>query len=465
MTRAATALTLLIFLASCASDSADSSATGPAHIAVVGGDAQLADAFDTLPRPVRFEVTDAHGRAMPGIHVTFVVTLGDGSVPESSAMTDAAGQVETLWFMGGEAGVQGIEAHVSTSLFATATAATCPPGECYPAARLDGPISDATLLELATYEGSGQTVHPDVVRGHGQASAFWLAITPYPGGDLSHENPSIFRSTNTVRWDVPAGAVNPLATPSAVTGYLSDPDIVFNSSDQRLWMFFRAYSPSQNVISVIRSYNGSGWDQPTVVLSAPSHQLVSPSIVRGGPHAAWVMWAVNAGPQGCSASSTTLDRRTSTDGLHWTAGVPTDLAQPGETIWHIDVEWVPARGEYWAVYNTFPTGTSCATHALYIARSTDGTHWITSPSPIARSGLIPAFADVLYRSSFLVDGKGSRVTLWMSGAAYTDQTGYVWRTASVSTTASELFGIAAIPAAGPRTAFRALPPPEADVGH
>jgi hypothetical protein len=172
------------------------------------------------------------------------------------------------------------------------------------------------------------------------------------------------------------------------------------------------------------------------------------------------MWGVNAGPHGCSAAATTVDRRTSTDGINWSAAVLTDLAQPGQVIWHIDVEWIPARAEYWAIYNTYPAGWSCATHALYLARSTDGVHWTVAPSPIARSGLTAPFADIIYRSTFLVDMAGNRATLWMSGASYTNATGYSWHTAVASTTTAELLAIAAVPSAPAHLSSRYLPPPE-----
>ncbi len=456
---------LLALLSACSTDSSGS-ASGPGSITVTAGDAQLADIHDLLPMPIRFAVTDNKGRPVPSVPVTFVVTLGDGSVPLSQQTTDADGIVETKWTMGSMGGVQELEARTSSGLVASATATTCVPGDCFPESRIDGPLNAATLLTLATYDSSGQTVHPDIVHGHGAVSGYWLAITPYPGGNFMYENPSIFRSSDTEQWDVPPGVTNPLAGPSGVTGFLSDPDIVFNPSDQRLWMYYRSYTSAENTISVIHSSNGSTWDTPTIVLSAPAHQVVSPSIVRIGPGAPWEMWAVNAGPAGCTATSTTVERRTSNDGLSWSSAATTDLVQHGQVIWHIDVEWIPGRAEYWAVYNTFVSGDNCATQSLYLARSADGVHWITSPSPIARAGLVDGFADVIYRSTFLTNSKGTRVLMVMSGAKYLQGVGYVWRTGTVSISTDALLAIAAAPAPSlSRTPHRTLPPPEADVGH
>src|SRR4051812_43260793 len=94
-------------------------------------------------------------------------------------------------------------------------------------------------LSLVTYDGSGQTVHPDVV----SVPADWigtrryLAITPYPAGDGSKENPSIFGGDDIDVWRAPAGLTNPVVRPAG--GYLSDPDIVYEPQRRELWMYYR----------------------------------------------------------------------------------------------------------------------------------------------------------------------------------------------------------------------------------
>jgi hypothetical protein len=451
-------------LLGCQADSTAIPAGSATTITVVSGNDQLAELNDTLPLPVRFRVTDARGTAVRGSDVQLLVTLGDGRIPVAALVTDDSGDVTTPWVMGNASGVQSLEAHAA-GIVGTANARLCAIGECYPSSRVEGPLANALLLDVPTYEGSGQAVHPDVVAGSGALSGFWLALTPYPNGNVDVENPSIFRSAAGTDWIVPAGVHNPLALPGVDAAYLSDPDMVFNTADQRLWLFYRGASNARNIISVIRSSDGSHWDTPTAVLNVPSHQAVSPTIVRGAPQAAWVMWAVNAGPLGCAAATTTVERRTSTDGLRWSAATTVDLVQPGEAIWHIDIEWIPARSEYWAIYNTYPIGSACSTHSLYIAQSKDGIKWTVSPSPIIRSGINEAFHDIVYRSTLLADSRGNRMTLWISGARYSQQAGvYTWRTATVSTTAGALLAIAAAPRSSLSTAAVTprLPNPEPD---
>jgi hypothetical protein len=139
------------------------------------------------------------------------------------------------------------------------------------------------------------------------------------------------------------------------------------------------------------------------------------------------MWSVDAGAVGCEAQATAVDLRRSADGVHWSAPTRVHLAQPGFSPWHIDVQWIPTLGEYWALYNGKLAG-DCATPALFFARSADGVAWTTYPSPVLARGVIPELKDVVYRSTFEYDPAADAVTLWYSGARY-DGSRFVWRAA------------------------------------
>lgn len=452
--------TWLLLSAACRTD-APSTPPLPvaASVVIVSGDRQQADPLDALGAPIQFKVLNGDGNPMAGVAVQFAVPVGGGSVPAPSVTTDSIGYGQTAWTMGPIGGVQELELLVGGKLMATATAATCEPADCFAPSHLSGALSDATLLAIATYDSSGQTVHPDVVRAHGNATGFWLAITPYPNSSTVHENPSIYRSTDAVTWTTPVGATNPLVKGMAPS-YLSDPDLVVDN-DNRLWMYYRSVTRTQNMVKLMRSTDGVHWDTSATVIEVPNHQLVSPSVVRSAPNAAWQMWSVNPGERGCSAPTTTIERRTSSDGIRWNAPSPVELVQPGQSIWHIDVQWIAARAEYWALYNTYASGTSCATTALYLARSPDGVHWTTYPSPIARAGIIGAFRSLVYRSTFMTNPRATQVTLWISGAEFANNA-YTWRTANVTTTVAGLLAIASAPSSPSRAAPAnvKLPPPE-----
>ena len=53
-----------------------------------------------------------------------------------------------------------------------------------------------------TYDGSGQAVHPAFVRlpAAWNGDPFRLVATPYPGGNASYENPSLYTGSVASRW-------------------------------------------------------------------------------------------------------------------------------------------------------------------------------------------------------------------------------------------------------------------------
>ena len=155
------------------------------------------------------------------------------------------------------------------------------------------------------------------------------------------------------------------------------------------------------------------------------------------------MWSVNANV-GCASETTSIELRRSNDGTTWSAPTPVILAQPGYSVWHLDVQWIPSRNEYWAVYNVKTAG-SCTTPALYLATSADGVTWTTYASPVLARGAMRAFSDVVYRSTFSYDAVSDSIELWYSGARY-DSRQYVWRSAYQQRSRGELFAaIARIP--------------------
>ena len=257
---------------------------------------------------------------MQGVAITFAVVAGGGSVPAPAAVTGPDGAAVTDWVLGPTQVPQVLEARADgmSPVRATAAVADCAPAAC-PVP--DPPVLDALeLLALETYDRSGQVVHPDVAPSATiGAYPFWLAITPYPGGDPHFENPSVFQSANGRLWQVPAGLTNPAFLPR--TGYLSDPDVLFDAVEGRLWMYYRQVVgdaerdpavPERGRRRVERAGGDPAGPQPRDRVAGGR---------RGSPVAPWTMFSVNSGPDGCTAHATTVELRTSDDGRHWSAPV------------------------------------------------------------------------------------------------------------------------------------------------
>lgn len=279
-------------------------------------------------------------------------------------------------------------------------------------------------MDFATYDGSREVVHPDMMafpdgwRGH----RYWAVITPYPNSASRFENPSLFGSADGNTWGIPAGVTNPLATTER--GYLSDPDMVYEPVKNELWMYYREVVNSRSNtkrekhlsdrVWLATSGDGVRWSTPRQVTSDANKYVVSPAVVREA-NGSWRMWQVDAGAAGCNARTTSLVARRSTNGVTWSATAPVTFAQPGYTPWHVDVQYVPARHEYWALVAAFVPGQGCTNTSLFLAMSPDGTTWTTYPTPVLARGATAQFGRAVYRSSFAYEA-GDRVTIWFTGA-------------------------------------------------
>ena len=417
------ALTIVVVLTACRGD-APTAGGRPVALERVSGDGQSAPPGESLERPLVARLVDGEGRPVRRVEVRWTSTAG--VVTPAASATDGNGEAKAVWKLGTEPGPQ----------HATATADGLDPVDFI--AFVDPNVLPDRLplraIDLTTYDGSGQVVHPDIAFGvDGLDAKPRLAITPYPWGNANYENPSLFEGAGRDAWFEPAGITNPVVRPSG--GYLSDPDILWLADQRELWLYYRHVDDGNEVL-LTRSTDGVRWTQPRVVLRVPNHQAVSPTVVRRGPND-WLMWTVNSGATGCSSSTTSVELRRSGDGLTWSSPTTAALVQPGVYPWHIEVQWIPARQEYWALYNGKVAG-SCTTDALYVATSADGLAWKTYRSPILRRGAIPEFADVVYRATFAYDAQRDVVSLWHSGARFTSR-GYEWHAAFERRRRTELF--------------------------
>jgi acetyl esterase/lipase len=103
-----------------------------AHITIATGSAQIGSAGQALARAIVARVTDAEGRGVPGVSVTFAATGGSGSLAPTTTGTDELGEAHSVWTLGTRAGPMTAGAAAAGLAPATATA-TAHPG---PPARL-----------------------------------------------------------------------------------------------------------------------------------------------------------------------------------------------------------------------------------------------------------------------------------------------------------------------------------------
>jgi hypothetical protein len=283
--------------------------------------------------------------------------------------------------------------------------------ESPPPTVFDGPLPPR-LIPFATYDGSGQAVHPDVVHVDAvPGGPFWLALTPYPLSDEKLENPSVYRSQDGFVWSEPAPGVNPVV-PRPLFDHNSDPDLTWHDGTFRLVYLetqrreYRPDSSSFHLLRCVRSRDGVNWSEPETALRWDLDRdplYLSPTLVQGpaggrvylvdgpGRRIVWFPWPLSddrAEPAG------TLD-----PGL------------PGVRPWHLDVFPVPGG---WAAL-LCARGPEAADNTdvdLWLGASPDLERWAFRPEPLLAAG--PALLDTkaVYRSTGLV--AQGRLCVWFS---------------------------------------------------
>jgi hypothetical protein len=266
-------------------------------------------------------------------------------------------------------------------------------------------------VPVATFDGTGQSTHPDFMRINApwSGAACWMSFTPYYKSDGSIENPTLATSSDCEHWAPAPGVATPVVA-QPPNGYNSDPDLMYDAKRGCLGIVFRQVT-TLNSIVVTYTCDGTTFAPTRVLFTAPNHSAVSPAVTQGADGLTRVFY-VDAGPGGCNTAASTIKMRTavsdtaSLGAIQFGPEVTTDLAQPGYIIWHIKIRYVPALKEYIAMYVAFAQTTGigyCASDDLFLATSADGLHWKSYNAPMI-DHLDKRFSFMsMYRSSFNYD--------------------------------------------------------------
>jgi hypothetical protein len=293
-------------------------------------------------------------------------------------------------------------------------------------------LDSAAILTVPTYDGSGQSVHPDVVLfpDGWRGSKYWMTMTPYPFGASYMENPSVLQSNDGIGLAIPQGVINPIIAPVSGMGYNSDPDLIYDAAQDELVMSYRQVAAGYNSIYITTSKDGSSWTSPHMAFREVNHSAVSQSIVPAYKSIPAIAWYVDAGAAGCSATSAKIMTRSasaapvSLAAAQWSAPMATDLRIPGYVPWHLKVSYIPSKREYWALVVAFPAdGLGCGADDLFLAHSRNGVHWETFRSPLMKHQDHWWSKGALYRGTFLYDETSDQLAVWFSARAEDD----VWR--------------------------------------
>jgi hypothetical protein len=147
-------------------------------------------------------------------------------------------------------------------------------------------------LDIPTYDGGNQCVHPDVisVKGSFYGCEYLMVLEPYPFGDERLENPSLFSSNDGFSWRVPPGITNPIVGMPAC-GWNSDADLL-NTGDGRLFLYYRYNSGAgETALFYMENAGGTEWSNPVALFTvATSGNFASPAafVLNGKFHLLYV---------------------------------------------------------------------------------------------------------------------------------------------------------------------------------
>jgi len=282
---------------------------------------------------------------------------------------------------------------------------------------------DGSKLTIPTFvtPSGGQATHPSVLyfEEPWNGYQYWMAMTPYPGGDDAYEDPSIIASHDGIAWEVPSELTNPIDNqPGSPGAYNSDVHLTLGPDQTKIYLFWRTYDPAstgtEESLYLSTSTDGSTWSAKALVYQSDEavRRLLSPTFIYEND--AWTMWATDIVP-----TTATFVRLRSTSATLTTAtwGTPTictiDYMQSGKQVWHVEVRRVASQ--YVAILNNCTAGVSGTDGELYVMVSTDGLAWTSGTT--AAIPQVSADHDYLYKASMVPTVLGGVLgfQMWYAG--------------------------------------------------
>lgn len=294
-----------------------------------------------------------------------------------------------------------------------------------------------TPLTTATYENSGQAVHPSVIdfkveygleswRGY----RYWMAMTPYPNGYERFENPSLLASMDGIKWVVPEGLSKPIDVLNGQGNFNSDPTLVYDPDEKTLLIYWRETLKGEYDQIWRTKYLSNGKLEPKVLVlkeawvKPKTTLLLSPSVWRKSAKE-WYLWTASG------TGTIQFNLYESSDGVKW--GNRRETESPwkdwngGFLPWHLEVKPDLARGKVDILISGWPKGEKLSDMMLVLAESpiSDLTK-VTMPldKPLLINGLANQWDDdFIYKSSFVREEKNgqSLYHIWYSARSTAGQ--------------------------------------------
>jgi len=270
--------------------------------------------------------------------------------------------------------------------------------------QISGNYGTRLAIPTPQHATDGEVTHPSIVRLDAPVSGFtyWMAYTPYAGGDDEFEDPCIAASNDGITWVVPEGLVNPIDDqPGSPGAYNSDTDLRYvNGVFYLVWRTYDvAAVGAEEKLYFSTSADGVAWEPKTLFYSSDQtvRRLLSPCILFEG--GAWTMWAVDIVP---SPNQVVRLQGGATLSAAWGDPVGVDMGPmlPGKEAWHLDL--LRTTDGYIALLNDCNQDISGINGLLLFCVSEDGWTFTNSGRTVIPQEQ-PGEHTALYRATLLPD--------------------------------------------------------------
>lgn len=270
-------------------------------------------------------------------------------------------------------------------------------------------------ISLPTYDGSGQSVHPDIFFDE-SVQRFVMAYTPYPHTNDKFENPCIALSDDGIHFYEERAGINPLV-PAPQKDHNDDPDISLRDGIYTL-LYLETLRPERQNLVALQSRDRLSWAK-RILHTEPfdgggERFMLSPSVLYHGAkcYCYYVNRNYAEGHRLCVVSGGSVD---SLDFSH-PAPVQVNGLPPEVWPWHVDVIHCADADESMLMFFSSVKKTSgkSGEYNLYVAKSNDLYTWNVNPRPLIKN---------CYRSSGFV--RDDFLYVYFSSNYYADE----WTTA------------------------------------
>ncbi len=249
-------------------------------------------------------------------------------------------------------------------------------------------------LDIPTYDGSGQAVHPSLLVQDAGSPRFVLSFTPYTDTDDRVENPSVVVSDDGLCFREEKEGLNPLV-PAPEKDHNDDPDLFFHDGKYGI-LYLETMRPEKQSLVLLESADRICWEKRVIHQESLADGqgsgcfMLSPKYIEKDG-LSYLFYVNRNAPGGYRIEYVTGKDIYSLDFAHRNVAAVSGLK---ELPWHLDI--LQDGSNCYMLLTTAADSGKDSRYTLRVARSLDLVHW--------QLGQGFALNDCYRSSGFIKDG-------------------------------------------------------------